>query len=394
MHPRPKILIVDDEPFNVDYLEQELEDLNYATVAARDGREALAQVAAESPDLILLDIMMPVMDGFAVLERLKADKATRDIPVVVISAMNDLASVARGIELGAEDYLPKPFDPVLLKARLTNGLEKKRLRDAEQLYLQGLERELVIGREIQAEFLPRELPQPPGWEIAVHFQAAREVAGDFYDAFTLDDSQRIGLIVGDVCGKGVGAALYMTLFRTLLRAFASPDYFAGAAHPGNDADRLLQSVMLTNQYVTQLHGDTSMYATVFFGLIDPANGLLTYMNCGHPPPLTLNASGVKTRLTHTGPPIGAMADPSYSVKQMPIDPAETLLIVTDGTADAVDIDDQFFGEKRLMALLSETRVTTAASLLDAISSTLRNHIGPATQFDDITLLAARRGESR
>lgn len=129
MRARPKVLIVDDEPFNVDYLEQELEELNYETLSAADGQEALALVQAEAPDLILLDIMMPVMDGFTVLERLKADPMLRDIPVIVISAVHDLQSVVKGIEQGAEDYLPKPFEPVLLHARISSSLERKRLRD-------------------------------------------------------------------------------------------------------------------------------------------------------------------------------------------------------------------------------------------------------------------------
>lgn len=126
---QPKILIVDDEPFNVDYLEQELEELNYDILTASNGMEALDQVRRGQPDLILLDIMMPVMDGFAVLGELKADSLLRHIPVIVISAANDLESVVKGINLGAEDYLPKPFEPVLLRARISASLEKKRLRD-------------------------------------------------------------------------------------------------------------------------------------------------------------------------------------------------------------------------------------------------------------------------
>jgi two-component system, cell cycle response regulator len=135
MVKRPLILIVDDEPFNVDYLEQELEDLAYDTISAANGQEALAQIDLANPDMILLDIMMPIMDGFAVLARLKRDGRWRDIPVVVISAMSDVDSIVKGIELGAEDYLSKPFDPVLLEARLKAGLEKKRLRDLELEYL-------------------------------------------------------------------------------------------------------------------------------------------------------------------------------------------------------------------------------------------------------------------
>jgi adenylate cyclase len=129
MDQKPKVLIVDDELFNVDYLEQELEDLNYDTVSAGNGQEALEKLHSESPDLVLLDIMMPIMDGFAVLSHMKVDSKLRDIPVIIISAMNDLQSMVKGIKQGAEDYLPKPFEPVLLRARISSSLEKKRLRD-------------------------------------------------------------------------------------------------------------------------------------------------------------------------------------------------------------------------------------------------------------------------
>src|SRR6266508_6139770 len=114
MHQQPKVLIVDDEPFNIDYLEQELEDLNYHILTAVNGRDALDKIQSELPDLVLLDIMMPVFDGFAVLSQIKADPRLRDIPVIVISAANDLESVVKGIQQGAEDYLPKPFEPTLL----------------------------------------------------------------------------------------------------------------------------------------------------------------------------------------------------------------------------------------------------------------------------------------
>jgi DNA-binding response OmpR family regulator len=147
---RPKILIVDDEPYNVDFLEQELDDLGYDTVSAFDGAEALAQVRAQAPDLVLLDIMMPVMDGFAVLERLKADATTRDLPVVVISAVNDLSSIVKGIQLGADDYLPKPFEPVILQARIRTGLDRKLRRDQEIEYLRQVERLTAAAESVQA----------------------------------------------------------------------------------------------------------------------------------------------------------------------------------------------------------------------------------------------------
>ena len=154
MREKPLILVVDDEPFNVDYLEQELEDLEYDTESAYDGEEALEQVAATSPDLILLDIMMPKLNGFQVLERLQADSATRDIPVIIISAMTDMESIVRGIEMGAEDYLPKPFEPALLEARIKAGVQKKVWRDKEKEYLGQIETEKKRADDLLHVILP------------------------------------------------------------------------------------------------------------------------------------------------------------------------------------------------------------------------------------------------
>ncbi|HNB41299.1 MAG TPA: response regulator, partial [Anaerolineales bacterium] len=158
MNNPPRILIVDDEPFNVDYLEQELADFGYELLTAANGEEALEKIRTGSPDLVLLDIMMPIMDGFTVLGQAKADAAIRNIPIIIISANNDLQSVVKGLQKGAEDYLPKPFEPTILYARISASLDRKRLRDQEQVYLQSLENELNIARNIQQEFLPAELP--------------------------------------------------------------------------------------------------------------------------------------------------------------------------------------------------------------------------------------------
>jgi class 3 adenylate cyclase/FixJ family two-component response regulator len=147
---KPTILIVDDEPFNVDFLEQELDDLGYATLSAYNGQEALEQIAADPPDVILLDIMMPVLDGFQVLERLKAGHETRDIPVIVVSAMGDLASMVRGIQLGALDYLAKPVENALLRARLDTALLAKRMRDQELDYLAQVDRVMSAASSVEA----------------------------------------------------------------------------------------------------------------------------------------------------------------------------------------------------------------------------------------------------
>ena len=390
MRPRPKILIVDDEPYNLDYLEQELADLDYDTVAAADGQQALDSVEVEAPDLILLDIMMPVMDGFAVLTKLKASPSTREIPVLIISATSDLQSVVKGIELGAEDYLPKPFEPTLLKARMAASLAKKGLRDLEGLYLHSLERELEIAREIQTGFLPSELPIVEGWEVAAYFRSAKEVAGDFYDAFSLPDG-KLAIVVADVCGKGVGAALFMTLFRRLIRAASTTDHFMREeiVKTISPAERLLQAIHLTNDYVVETHGDTNMFATVFFGILDPADGALEYINAGNEPPLILRGDGTRAQLGPSGPVVGAIPQAKYSVKKAVLEQDDTFLAFTDGVPDCKNTEDEFFGKERLLAL-TETPRSTAADLLLRLGHALDEFRAGAEPFDDITVLALRR----
>ncbi len=386
---KPKILIVDDEPFNVDYLEQELEEEEYDTISAMDGQEALRKIEQEAPDLVLLDIMMPVMDGFEVLSRLKNNPDRRDIPVIVISASNDLNSVVRGIQLGAEDYLPKPFEPTLLKARINSGLEKKRLRDLERLYLKSLERELEIGREIQSGFLPRELPVLNGWDMAAYFKSAREVAGDYYDAFLLPDGSLVG-VVGDVCGKGVGAALYMSLFRSLIRATSRTGYINPTDPLAITEAMYLQRVMgYVNNYVVENHGHTSMFSTVFIFIVNKSRSTLTYINCGNEPALFVRNDGEMTLLWPTGPIVGIIPDAEFNSRELSVSEKDLLLAYTDGVTDALDRDEISFGRERLVEAVIPSR-SDCTGLFQSIEGALHRFIGEAAQFDDITLLAVMR----
>ncbi len=387
------ILVVDDYKTNRLKLSLAVKKLGHTADVAEDGRQALAMLRAQPFDLVLLDILMPELDGYQVLEQMKTDSALRDIPVIVISAEQELDSVVKGIELGAEDYLPKSFDPVLLKARINACLEKKKLRDLEQIYLKGLERELEIGRQIQAGFLPDTLPQLPGWEIAARFQAAREVAGDFYDAFSLAQEQKIGLMIGDVCDKGVGAALFMTLFRSLIRATA--DYLLtglklSATDPGTDEQaNLKNTVSLTNSYVVRTHGQAAKFTTLFLGLLDPATGSLLYINGGNEPPLIIGPAGIKTRLQPTGPVLGIWAEADFQVHEARLEPGDILLAFTDGVIDALNPTDERFTKQRLLSLV-EPPAASATELLDRILAGLQAHVAGANKFDDITLLAIQR----
>jgi serine phosphatase RsbU (regulator of sigma subunit) len=380
-----RILIVDDEPFNLDYLQQELEDAGYSVITATDGQQALQQVAEASPHLVLLDIMMPVMDGFDVLRQLKKDPVTADLPVIVVSANNSLDSVARGIQLGAEDYLPKPFEPVILHARISSCLEKKRLRDIEKQYLYSLEHEFEIARLIQGEFLPQVLPEIQGWELSAYFQAAHEVAGDYYDAFTLADGSLV-CVLGDVCGKGVGAALYMTLFRTLIRVLTGAP--AGIDQDNTHPALIQRTINSINDYVTGTHEDTNTFTTLFVGVLDPSTGNLSYANCGNEPPRLLR-NGNLTRLEKTGPVIGVFPGQEYTSSSIQLNRGDLLLAFTDGVPDAINSSEERFGNLRLFQTIV-ARSLLPGGVIANLRAELEDFTRNTRQFDDITMLSLQR----
>lgn len=371
---------------NRDLLSRRLKQQGHEIETAVNGREALEKIAAGEFDLVLLDIMMPEVDGYKVLETLRDNGTLERLPVIMISAVSEIDSVVRCIEMGATDYLPKPFNPVLLKARVGATLEKKRLRDKERLWAKSMERELDIGREIQASFLPEELPRVEGWEIAASFSPARQVAGDFYDAFPLASGARLGIVVADVCDKGVGAALFMALFRSLIRAFAERAYGGPA---GSDAERMLSTILGTNDYIARTHGSANMFATLFFGVLDPSDGSLTWINAGHEAPVVLASSGIVARLAPSGPALGLMPGMTFQARESRLAPGEILFAFTDGVTDARDVSGRFYSEARLLELLAPG-ASTAAALLERVERAVAAHSAGAEPTDDITMLAIRR----
>lgn len=269
------------------------------------------------------------------------------------------------------------------------ALETARLWEQEKIYLMALEHEFEIGREIQEGFLPRVIPQPKGWEIAASLKPAREVAGDFYDVFELPGG-KIGLVIADVCDKGLGAALFMTLFRSFIRGVSNIDFYAraGSGYGNSSADRIKIAISLTNNYIVETHGDTGMFATIFFGIFDSHTGILTYINGGHLPPMLINNHGVKDVLTLTGPAIGGKSDADFAIRDVMIEPGDTFFAYTDGVTDAENTAGETFSEKGLISLFNGEQALS--SLLANINSQIETFSFGAQQIDDITLLAVKR----
>jgi len=398
-----QILVVDDVEMNRDLLARRVRRLGHEVLMAEDGVQALAVLRERPVDVLLLDIMMPNMNGYEVLEAMAADEGLRQVPVIMISAIDEKESIARCIELGADDYLPKPFDPLILQARLGASLARKRLREREQLYQKSLVRELEIGREIQAHFLPASLPTMTGFEFAARLRSAKMVGGDFYDLFPLGGGREMVAVVGDVCDKGVGAALFMALFRSLLRALAEQSDGARWNDRGAGQDRrretgprtaavtghLLRTITLANDYVAGTHSRSNMFATVFFAVVDGESGLVQYINAGHEPPAVVGPHGVRL-LPPTGPALGLMPGLPFEVGHTTLAPGESLVAWTDGVTEArTEAGDELYGEARTLATV-RANTGSADATLDGLLSAVDAWAAGAEQSDDITLLAVRR----
>jgi sigma-B regulation protein RsbU (phosphoserine phosphatase) len=256
------------------------------------------------------------------------------------------------------------------------------------------------GKKIQRDFLPSQIPKIPGWEIATCFHPARQVSGDFYDAFILPENL-VGMVIADVCDKGVGSALFMALFRSLIRVFSGQINLQGLSVPGTDnkvtnssGDHsyhalALRAVSLTNDYIAIEHGEEAMFATLFFGVLDTKTGKISYVNAGHEPVIIVNNSGVKIKLNATGPAVGMIAGAKFNVTEVQIEPGDTLIGYTDGVTEALSPENEFFTNERFFTIL-EKPAPTASELIEQITIDLFNHIDNAPRFDDITMIAVHR----
>jgi len=258
------------------------------------------------------------------------------------------------------------------------------------------ERDLEIGRQIQAGFFPEELPAISGWEVAAHFQAARQVAGDFYDVFAVENNSKVAVIVADICDKGVGAALFMALTRSLVRAFSlqrfEENIGSGENQTSDKTEAALKSVVsLTNDYLAETHSEANMFATLFFGILEPKTGTLTYINAGHEKPVVFSSKEVKEYLNPTGPVVGAYPELDFKTRAIRLDPGDFLFAYTDGVVDAINEAGEFFTKDRLISQLTQPSDSASAELLlEKVKARLYGHMEGAEQFDDVTMVLVHR----
>ncbi len=323
------VLVVDDVEANRDVLSRQLKRQGYAVAIAENGQAALDQLRGSKVDLVLLDIMMPEMDGYEVLQRLKANEALRHIPVIMISALSELDSVVRCIELGAEDYLPKPFNTTLLKARLGACLEKKRARDREQELVAALhtqnsemaawriaqEADLAVARTTQQAIVTSALPPLEGWEVETLYTPLIQVGGDVYGWRQLENGSAL-FWVADATGHGIAAALFTTLVALL---------FNHASSGSNTAHGILARV--NAEFYSVLRGRSFMTAGC---AVIETNGRLSFAGAGHPPLLLRRRGGAVETVPSLATMIGIQAGLELVETVTTLAPGDAALLYTDG----------------------------------------------------------------
>jgi sigma-B regulation protein RsbU (phosphoserine phosphatase) len=374
-----RILIVDDVKANVDVLVHALRD-EYKLAVALDGESALRSAEKAAPDLVLLDIMMPGIDGYEVCRRLRASESTRGVPVMFLSALEDVANKTMGFEVGGNDYLTKPFEILEVKARVRSLLEAKLYADAVR---EAAARDLRIAREIQMGILPADLASCTKGlplEVSAAIEPARQVGGDLYEVLRTSDD-RVVVALGDVSGKGIPASLFMAVAITVLRTLARD-----LTDPAEILRRLSDELADRNP--------RGMFVTIQCLVFDVTAGRVSIAGAGHHE-LAILSPGQAPRLAYpsTGLPAGLMPGNSIQSESIALSPGDTFVLFSDGVSEAMNAADDFFGDDRLLATLAPLADAPTTAIVDAVMTAVRAFAAGAPQSDDITVVAARVGPS-
>jgi sigma-B regulation protein RsbU (phosphoserine phosphatase) len=370
-----RILIVDDVKANIDILVQALRD-EYKLSVALDGTAALRSVEKSPPDLVLLDIVMPGLDGYEVCRQLRASEPTRELPIIFLSSLEDVQNKARGFEVGGNDYLTKPFEILEIKARVRSLLKAKAYADAVR---EAMARDLRIAREIQMGILPADpVAATKGTGLDVHaiVEPAREVGGDLFEVLRASD-QRVVVALGDVSGKGIPAALFMavavTLLRTLARHIAEPDEILRRLN-----DELFEQ------------NPRGMFVTLQCLVFDLDQRRVSCAGAGHHQLVALSP-GRAPRLAFpsTGRPAGLLPINPIQQESISIQPGDAFVLFSDGVSEATNLEDDFYGDERLLRVLAAAQGGTPAETVGRVLADVRAFAAGARQSDDITVVAAR-----
>jgi serine phosphatase RsbU (regulator of sigma subunit) len=370
------LLLVDDDPTNIKVVHAILED-DYEIRVATNGAKALELAKAKPmPALILLDVVMPGMDGYEVCGRLKASAETRDIPVIFLTAKSEVADEIRGFKVGAVDYIHKPFSPPIVRSRVCTHILLRDSRQQLARQLADINSELEMARQIQLAILPSGIPKTKGLEIAARYLPMTSVAGDFYD-FIIVDEKHVGILVADVTGHGLSAALIASMLQVSLAAQSFH-----ACDPGR---------VLTGLNRALCGKFRSHFVTAAYIFVDMEKRSISYAGAGHPPLLMWRTStGSTSEVEENGLLLGHFPDETYSVAHLPVGPGDKAILYTDGILETQNPSEEMFGIDVFRRFLDSNHTLGANEFVDSLLEVLSRWSGNPKghgQQDDVTVLA-------
>jgi len=384
------VLLVDDDPSNLAVLRETLKSQPYRLLMAKSGEQAQAIAIKAKPALVLLDIMMPGIDGFETCRRLKEQPETADAAVIFLSALDDAKDKVRGLELGAVDFISKPFDPDEVIARVETHLKIRRLERSLTRNNRALEdanarmrADLQAAARVQRSFLPRTVPQLEGIELQWRYRPCEELAGDYLNVIALG-SRQIGMVVVDVCGHGVPSSLLAVQVARDLLADGRDSLLASAGADSLDSPAEV-ATRLNAMY--PMDANAGLYFTFLYAVLDVVSNELRFVSAGNPGPVQVGIDG--TVRVHDAPalPIGMFPDARYEDTVLVLDAGDRLYLHSDGLSEERDASGEMFGLERIGEILRARRGEPLASGLDALIDGAVAWLGSESIHDDIAIVA-------
>src|SRR5213596_1939545 len=381
---RAEILVVDDDAISRQVLAKLLTAAGYKCHVCKDGSEALEAVHAKPPSLLLLDFDMPGLNGAEVLTRLRKDRhsVVAQIPTILLTAHGSEESEVSCLQAGADDFVTKPVNASVLRARIETQLRLRSMRrqveqqnDELEKWRRNLERDLAAARLTQQSLIPQKPLLLPGWQIATYYRPVIQVGGDIYGWLRMKDG-RILFWIADGTGHGAAAALLTTLAKLLF-------------HHGNEEHDMPASIMeAVNNDFRSIFGSRS-FMTAMCVALDPATGKASIVGAGHPPLLVTRPNGTTESIASIAPPLGLIEQPEFTETAIHLEPCDAFLLYTDGLFGSRKGKQPRLTPQRLEKMLDHT-APSAEALLGRILTEAAPAKGEEALPDDLAALAVRR----
>ena len=390
------LLLVEDEPTNLKVLYETLSGRGYRLLTARSGEQALAIAVKAHPVLILLDIMMPGIDGFETCQRLKANPDTCDAAVIFLSALEEAKDKVRGLGLGAVDFISKPFDAEEVVARVETHLKIQRLertllRKNRELAdaAQRMKLELESAARVQQSFLPEAMPLVDRARFAWVYRPCQDLGGDYLNVFAFDE-HNVGVLIVDVCGHGVASSLLtVSVARTLSDIRGNRSLVVEASATEKSVCRISapSDVLRRLNKLYPMDMRARLYFTCLYGVLDIDARCFRFSSAGNPGPIVVHADGQAETHDLPGVPIGLLPEAHYEERVLELNPGDRLYFYSDGLSEERNAKGQLFGTQRMQTTVAQSGELEIEESIATLIGEVIAWRGSESLHDDVAIVA-------